>query len=227
MDINTSVSQCQSPTLGALALALSRAQGEMHSAKRESENPTYHKGYADLASCWDACRKPLADNRLAVIQTIQTDLSGDIHLVSTLIHGDSGEWMRSDQSITACAQDPQSVGSAVTYARRYALCAMVGIASEDDDAETAMGRKNQSGNFAGKEQQGKSTISTVKYSATANQVRVILEIAREQGVDGGKVAGEMIGHPIDSLEHLTKAQASDIISRLSKRNAETVIKEAV
>ncbi len=130
----------QSDSIGALAAALSKAQADITGALKDSSNPFFKSKYADLASCWDACRKQLAANNLAVIQTVYVHWERDeTVLATTLAHG-SGEWIRSDLPIRAKDTSPQAQGSAITYARRYALAAIVGLAQIDDDAEAAQGR---------------------------------------------------------------------------------------
>ncbi len=124
-----------SPTIGALGKALSLAQGAMEGAKKDSENPHFRSKYADLASVWAACRAPLAANGLAVIQTTVPE-QGGVLVVTTLVH-ESGEWVRGRLFMPAAKQDAQGFGSACTYARRFALAAIVGIAPEDDDANAA------------------------------------------------------------------------------------------
>jgi hypothetical protein len=127
--------ETQSPSIGALAAALALAQGAMSGAKKDSENPFFRSTYADLASVWDSCRGPLSANGLSVIQT--TEAEGDrVTVVTTLAHA-SGEWIRGRLAMTPVKADPQGVGSALTYARRYALAAIVGIAPEDDDGNAA------------------------------------------------------------------------------------------
>jgi hypothetical protein len=128
----------QSETIGALAAALSKAQADITGALKDSSNPFFKSKYADLASCWDACRKQLAANNLAVIQTTDVTDAGVV-LVTTLVHS-SGEWMRGTLPIVTKDNGPQAQGSGITYARRYALAAIVGLAQIDDDAESAQGR---------------------------------------------------------------------------------------
>lgn len=128
----------QSESIAALAAALSKAQALITGALKDSANPYFKSKYADLASCWDACRKPLTDNGLAVIQTIEASEARAV-LVTTLCHA-SGEWVKSYCPILTKDDSPQGQGSGITYARRYALAAMVGLAQIDDDAEVAQGR---------------------------------------------------------------------------------------
>ena len=130
-----------SENLNELAAALAKAQGEITGALKDSANPFFKSKYADLASCWDACRAALSKNGLAVIQCPTTEATGT-YLVTTLLHS-SGQWMRSSLIVSPKDDTPQAMGSALTYARRYALTAMVGVAQVDDDGNAASARSNQ------------------------------------------------------------------------------------
>lgn len=126
--------------LNELLAALAKAQGQISSAKKDKKNPFFKSSYADLSSVWEACREPLASNGLSVIQTVEGSKT-EMFLVTWLGHS-SGQWIKSKLPMLLQKFDPQSQGSAITYARRYALSAMVGIcADEDDDGERAMSRK--------------------------------------------------------------------------------------
>lgn len=131
----------KSDELKDLTQALCKAQASMKPAIFNRVNPHFKSRYADFASCMDACRSPLADNGLAVTQCCETRLDKSLVLVTTLLHI-SGQWMQSEFPIISTRQDSQGIGSAMTYAKRYSLCAMIGIVAdeEDDDAESAMGR---------------------------------------------------------------------------------------
>jgi len=125
----------QSESIAALAAALSKAQADITGALKDSANPFFKSKYADLASCWDACRKQLSDNGLSVIQTTDYTNAGLV-LVTTLAHS-SGEWICGYLPILTKDSSSQSQGSGITYARRYALAAVVGLAQIDDDGGTA------------------------------------------------------------------------------------------
>jgi ERF superfamily len=127
-----------SEQIDELATALARAQGEITGALKDSANPFFKSKYSDLASCWDACRAALSKNGLAVTQFPMTDPTGT-YLVTSLLHS-SGQWMRSNFALNPKDDSSQAVGSAITYARRYALCAVVGVAQIDDDGNAASGR---------------------------------------------------------------------------------------
>ena len=129
-----------SDTLGKLSEALAKAQGEIEGAKKESDNPFYHARYAALSSVWDACRDPLSKNGLSVVQLPGQNDGKGLFVDSILLHS-SGEWISSRLYINPVKDDPQGVGSAISYARRYGLQALIGIAPMDDDGEAAMGRQ--------------------------------------------------------------------------------------
>lgn len=126
----------KSESIKELALALSKAQGEFDHAKKDTSNPFFKSKYADLASVIDAAKKPLSDNGLAVVQLVDCNQDGEMILETTLMHL-SGEWISGCYPIRPVKSDPQSVGSATTYARRYAYSAITGIAADDDDGNAA------------------------------------------------------------------------------------------
>jgi ERF superfamily len=127
-----------SDQLSELAAALSKAQGKITGALKDSSNPFFKSKYSDLASCWDACRQALSECGLSVTQFPSTT-EGKDYLTTTLLHS-SGQWMRSSLALNPKDQTSQAVGSAITYARRYALCAVIGIAQVDDDGNAASGK---------------------------------------------------------------------------------------
>lgn len=127
-----------SEAIDQLATALSAAQAVMKGAAKDSTNPHFRNSYADLSSVWDACRAPLSENGLAIIQTTSTTADGVS--VTTLLTHKSGQYISDTLTMPVSQRSPQVIGSAITYARRYALSAMVGIAPEDDDGEGAEAR---------------------------------------------------------------------------------------
>ena len=173
----------QSESLNELATALAKAQGEITGALKESANPFFKSRYADLASCWDACRLALSNNGLAVVQAPSTSENGHLVLATSLLHS-SGQWMRSELSVTPKDDSPQAFGSALTYARRYALTAMVGIAQVDDDGNAASGRSE---GHSPKGDLGKHTDPDQAF-ATAAAMRDILEADYQEDVRCIKVA---------------------------------------
>lgn len=130
-----------SEQLNELAAALAKAQGAMGGALKDSANPFFKSKYADLESVWSACRKSLAENGLSVVQGVSGTETG-VTVTTTLLHS-SGQWMRDTLPLQPKDMGPQGIGSAITYGRRYALAAMVGVYQTDDDAEAAHGRAAQ------------------------------------------------------------------------------------
>jgi hypothetical protein len=131
--------QLQSEQTNDLVSALVKASAEIKTAKKDAENPFFKSKYSDLPSIVDACKSALLKNNLVVTQS--TTLVNGVTALVTTLHHTSGQWIRGYYPVTAVKADPQAMGSAITYARRYALSAIVGVVSEDDDdGESAMGR---------------------------------------------------------------------------------------
>lgn len=126
----------QSDSIKNLATALSKVQGELTYAKKDSANPFFKSRYADLESVWDACRSLLAKNGLSIIQMPGNYFEGRMWLITRLCH-ESGEWIEQEMSLPVQKPDAQGAGSALTYMRRYALAAFVGIVQADDDGNEA------------------------------------------------------------------------------------------
>lgn len=133
----------KSEQINELSAALAKAQGEMEGAKKDSTNPHFKSKYADIASVWEACRAALSKHGLSVIQTLDDDDKGP-YLLTTLCHA-SGQWLSSKCGLILVKNDMQGLGSAITYARRYSLAAICGVAQEDDDGEAAVDRSGRQG----------------------------------------------------------------------------------
>lgn len=125
----------KSDSIKELAAALNKAQAEMSGAKKKGNNPFFKSKYADLNAVVDAVRIPFCDNGLSYSQfpIMEENRVG----VETILMHESGEWISSKLLLPCTKQDPQAAGSAITYARRYALQAIAGIPAEDDDGNSA------------------------------------------------------------------------------------------
>ena len=135
--------QRSSETIGNLAAALAKAQGELTNPEKSLVGtlPASGRGetgktfrYASLSSGLDIVRRVLGQHEIATMQTTATDqAAGTVNLTTVLAHA-SGEWIASDWPVCAIAETatPHRMGMALTYARRYSLFALVGIAGEDD-----------------------------------------------------------------------------------------------
>lgn len=123
-----------------LLTALAKAQGLMKVAVKDKMNPHYKSKYASPESIQEATKESLASNGLSVIQLIEEN--NGTHLRTILGHS-SGQWIASSFKLTITRQDMQGAGSAITYARRYALSAILNVASdEDDDANLAVQKQS-------------------------------------------------------------------------------------
>lgn len=129
----------KSESIKHIAAALNKAQAEMSGAKKGANNPFFKSKYADMNSVVDAVRIPFCNNGLSYSQfpIMQDNKVG----VETILMHESGEWMSDILVLPMVKQDPQAAGSAITYAKRYALQSIAGIPSEDDDGNAASNQK--------------------------------------------------------------------------------------
>jgi hypothetical protein len=178
----------KSETIGNLTLALSKVQAQLKPAKENSKNPFFKSNYADLGAVWDSVRELLAENELAIVQ-MPTDVGG----LTTILSHSSGEYLASTCYIPS-KEDAHGVGSAISYGRRYALAAFIGVVTGDDD-----------GNSAVKGSTPKA--STSKPKLTSDQYKAMAK-AIEEG-KGEVVRQKMNGYTLsknhkDNLEKLLK-----------------------
>jgi protein tyrosine phosphatase (PTP) superfamily phosphohydrolase (DUF442 family) len=176
----------QSESINELAAALAKAQASMHNATLNRVNPHFKSRYADLAAVLDAVREPLGANGLAATQqTIIRD--GHLILRTTLMHAGSGQWMASEWPLPSAGK-PQEAGSALTYARRYCLTALIcNSADEDDDANAAQDAAKRNGSA----------------KVTADQIGTIAGVAPN---GGAKITAEQVAE----LEALLKAKGRTV-----------------
>lgn len=124
-----------SAEIGDLMSALAKAQGAMGPVLKTQKNPHFRAFYADLASAVAAARDALSANGIAVMQSVELSDAGMLVCATVLAHG--AQWVRTETSVPVAKRDAQGVGSAATYARRYGLLAILGLAPEDDDGQAA------------------------------------------------------------------------------------------
>lgn len=120
-----------------IATALAKAQGQIEGAVKGKENPHFRSKYADLGAVWEACREHLTKNGISVIQRVARSAEGELAVTTTLLHASGQMVQDGGVPLLLSKQDMQGLGSAITYARRYGLMSMVGIAPEDDDGNAA------------------------------------------------------------------------------------------
>ncbi len=229
-----------SPDVGELAKALAVAQGKIAAASKSAINPHFNKSYADLASVWEACREPLTSNGLSVVQLPLT--SGPLVGVSTTLLHASGQWMRSTLWMTPERPGPQAAGSCLTYARRYALSAVAGVApDDDDDGNGATGRAEGKAPGAATKAPAAPRANTVKATgqkASPEAVKLLHTLRGKVGglvvcdpkepcpYKNGKLCGyhtqlaafkDTEGNPVKSSKDLSPEQISNLIGRYEKK----------
>jgi len=128
----------QSVEIGAIAKALLTAQAQLGGVVRDSKNPHFKSAYASLESVIQHAKPALQSAGVAFTQAPGAIVDGAIEITTMLMHGDTGQWLRSTVHVPLAKRDPQGVGSAITYGCRYALMATLGLPPVDDDAEAAM-----------------------------------------------------------------------------------------
>jgi hypothetical protein len=130
-----------SEQINELAKAMALAQNQMRPASKDGLNPHFRSRYSNISSVWDSIREPLTANGLTVWQDVET-IDKSVSVTTRVIHN-SGQWVEFGPLIIPLVKfDPQAIGSATSYAKRYALCAAIGVVSddEDDDGEKAQAR---------------------------------------------------------------------------------------
>lgn len=131
----------RSEKIDSLLAALSKATGMIQDPKRTAVNPYYNSKYATLQDVYESIRQPLQESGLVVVQVTKCE-NGNIKLITTLYHIETGEFISAEYPIQPSdMRNPQSLGSAITYARRYSLCTILGLAPEDDDGNSAIPEK--------------------------------------------------------------------------------------
>lgn len=244
-----------SDTIGKLAAALSAAQGEFPVVEKKSANPFFSSKYADLAEVVKATTPVLTKHGLSVMQTVghlDVPLSRDTAttkrdgtvvnesqpefpttLTTTLAHS-SGEWVRDTMVLSPVKLDPQAQGSAITYARRYAYSAILGIVTEaDDDGNAASQPKAQASQAAPAATRRPSpkpkTVETAAETITRPQLTK-LSVQFKELTNLGEAGfadrderleqvGAIVGKKIESSNDLTKDEASKVIDLLDQQIA--------
>jgi len=167
----------KSESIKELATALNKFQAECSGAKKDADNPFFGSKYANLEAVINCAKSALDNNGLAVSQFPIMD-QGYCGVETILMHS-SGEWISNTLLLACKKQDPQAMGSAITYARRYAYQSVLGIPSEDDDGEKSMTR-----NQAPIQQQAPAPVQYQRISpAQATELMTIAQSKSKAGVD--------------------------------------------
>ena len=228
---------CMSAEIGELASALASAQAELSPAAKNAQNPHLKNRYADIAAVYEAIRETLPKHGLSVSQIIMPHESKA--RVRTLLMHKSGQWLASECLMPLDRNGgPQGMGSAITYARRYSLSAIVGVVSEDDDdAEAAQPRRQQQAQpqqrrepaqprrpepvrQAAPKPKGDGQVDMI----TDAQVKMLMALFNKCGMDVREVRLErvcgIVGRNLTSCKELTKDEASTVIDVLQNGEKE-------
>lgn len=189
--------------INELAAALSKAQGAMESATKGVDNLFFKSKYADLNEYIQTAKKPLSDNGLAVIQHVGN--SETKAKVTTILTHSSGQWMSSTIELAPTKQDPQGMGSAITYARRYSYGAILGMGAEDDDGNAASVAAKPTPEAKAQAQQ-----ATQATGATTAQIALIEKNLTEKG----KTQADVTNLFQKELKDMSIAEASKVINWL-------------
>ncbi len=194
-----------------LATALAKAQGEMAGAKKDSQNPHFKSRYADLASIREACMSALTKHGIAVLQSPGLKSAGDgvwMVEVGTMLTHTSGQWMADVLAVPVTKVDAQGVGSAITYARRYALAAFTSVAPEDDDGNAAVGP-------------APVAVHAPKKPEGFDEWLIDLEAVAEDGTEALRAAWSQ--SPEEYRNHLTRTNKAKVAQLRTKANGRQAV----
>lgn len=189
----------QSEHINELASALCKSQSQMGIAKKTSNNPFFKSKYADLTEIWEVARDALGKHGLAVCHTMGKENDATV-LYTTLMHS-SGQWIRSSMPLICKKQDDiQALGSAITYAKRYALSAILCICTDEDD----------DGNAATIPPKPKVDVKKEPMKNRDDQIKLLKDVLKDCGseyedkiIDHYKIIG-VDQLPDDQIEMVTK-----------------------
>lgn len=218
----------RSESIGAIAAALAKFQGEVKQPKKDANNPYFSSKYVPLEGVVSVITEPLAKNGLSYIQSTAT--IEEHVIVKTLLMHESGEWIETDELKLPAYQvrkdgtkdfNPQGIGAAITYGRRYSLSAALGIASEDDDdGNTGAGSPDVTPKT--RQQQSQSNIQHQRDNATSTATGGTVKLATENQakmlynkLKAGELSvarlGEFLGYELTDTKQVRMADVNKSI----------------
>lgn len=213
----------KSETISKLAVALVKAQGEITAITKDGANPHFKSKYATLDNIIDETRPILARHGLAILQMPGGD--GENVIMRTMLMHESGEWLETEPLVMRPAKnDPQGMGSCITYARRYSYSALLSISTDEDDDGNAsshapqgsQGRANNQPSQQSRQQSPPpSSAPAASDKVSENQLRFIGKLRTDKKLsddDYREVLMAKFG--IDSAKDLSKKQAMEFINYL-------------
>lgn len=201
----------QSEQTNELFTALAKAQDEMEIASKDSSNPFYKSKYADLQSVVGSSRPYLAKHGLSVIHLLQQN-DQNTYMVTQLSHS-SGQYIRSRVKLSPQKTDIQSLGSYITYMKRYCYAAIVGVVTgDDDDGEAAIIRPN-----------GKNTVAPEECILTQEQLSKIRSMIGSRSEIADRITKK---YGVTTLLQIKQKHFDDIIKGLQQINQNNGVKNA-
>lgn len=201
----------KSEYINELSLALSKAQGEMKFAIKDSTNPYFKSKYADLTSVWDVLKQPLSNNGLSVSQVLDHE-NGNMVLTTLLLHS-SGQYIGGSMPLIPAKTDPQTLGSLISYMRRYMLSSICGVTADDDDGALASDKP------ALPTQQASKAPITKTGTISAAQSKLLWNDAKVNSWDEASLKKYVLSKGFNSLTEITSDKFNEILAGL--KNYET------
>ena len=177
----------KSETLTEFSKAFAKTQQEMKQPLKDANNPFFKSKYVPLENVVEAITESASKNGLSFTQFPSSDEDGNVTVGTLVMHG-SGEWIEYDPiKMKPVKNDPQSIGSAITYAKRYALSAIFGITSDqDDDGNEATQTKKQ--------QPKKVNDPVISVEKANYYLKEIATISAEKGKEDGSIVKWFLNH---------------------------------
>jgi hypothetical protein len=214
----------KSNEIGKLALALSKAQSEIKGAVKDSTNPFYKSSYADLESVIEAIKKPMVANELSFTQLTKFNDTGFL-LIETMIMHSSGEYMSGEYPVICKdMNDPQKVGAAMTYARRFSLASAFGVPQIDDDGNIAAEKpKEEPKKEAPKKPEPKRS-DWVDKRPTPGMITRLFTIAGERKWSNDQVKAAMKATwNVESTKELTVTQYDSLVQVIQSMSPPEIV----
>ena len=198
-----------SQSIKEISSAFLNAQKEIGAASKSAKNPFFKSKYADLNEVIETIKEPLNSNDISFLQTVDIVSDTQASVINTILLHKSGEFISAETPIIyKNASDPQSYGAGITYAKRYALAAICGLPTEDDDGETAMGR----GRYVKKE-----NIAPEPPGAYGEKLNALVVELAKSNEDIKNMISWARGRKEDSLETLSSTAQMKLITALEKQ----------
>lgn len=195
----------RSDTIIELSKSLAKFQGEVANPKNTATNPFFKSKYAPLDEVLNVVRPVLSKHGLSIIQAPSSE-GEHVSITTTLLH-ESGEWIEfAPLSLKTDKNTAQGAGSAITYARRYAVSAILGIASEEDD----------DGNIAEPQKESPETNTSNTKSISEGQIKRLYAIGYSAGVDANTIKEQVKTKLKKEISDLTRQEYDAVVAGYEK-----------